>query len=271
MFDNLGNWGETRPVPFRGERSAGETGRLSRHAGSGRCARLGGMQTIGLVGGMSWESSAVYYKLINTGVEERLGGLHSAKSVLSSVEFSELTAAQAGGRWDDVAAMVAGAARGVEAAGADFLLLCTTTFHKVADLVESSVSIPMLHLGDVVAEAIKDHGISSVALIGTAFTMEHDFFTDRLASHGLEVLVPDAQHHAEIDRIIYEELVHGRVLDSSRRTVVGLIDELWDAGAKGVVLGCTELELLVKQADSELPVFPCTTLHVKAALDRALA
>jgi aspartate racemase len=228
------------------------------------------MQTIGLVGGMSWESSAVYYQLLNTGVEERLGGLHSARSVMSSVEFSELTAAQAEERWDDVAQMLTHAAGAVERAGADFLLLCTTTFHMVADQVEEAISIPLLHLGDVVADAITAHGISSVAFIGTAFAMERSFFTDRLASHGIQVLVPRPEHHEEIDRIIYEELVHGRVLDSSRRTVVGILEEIWDAGAMGVVLGCTELELLVKQADSELPVFPCTTLHVKAALDRAL-
>jgi aspartate racemase len=229
------------------------------------------MQTIGLVGGMSWESSASYYKLLNTGVEERLGGLHSAKSVLSSVEFNELTAAQREDRWDDVAELLSTAARGVQAAGADFLLLCTTSFHRVAEQVEAAIDIPLLHLGDVVADAVKAHGISSVAFLGTAFSMERRFFTERLESHDLQVLVPEDKHHDEINRIIYEELVHGRVLDSSRRYVVGLIDDLWDAGAKGIILGCTELELLVKQADSELPVFPCTRLHVEAALDRALA
>jgi len=229
------------------------------------------MQTIGLVGGMSWESSAEYYKLLNLGVEERLGGLHSAKTVMTSVEFAEVTALQEEDHWDEVAEILAAAARGVEAAGADFLMLCTTTFHRVAEQVEAAVDIPLLHLADVVAESIKQQGLDAVALIGTSFAMERSFFTDRVASHGISVNVPEEPHHAEINRIIYEELVHGKVLDPSRRTIVGLIDELWDAGAKGIILGCTELELLVKQADSDLPLFPCTTLHVQAALDRALA
>jgi len=229
------------------------------------------MQTIGLVGGMSWESSAEYYKLLNLGVEERLGGLHSAKTVMTSVEFAEVTALQEEDHWDAVAEILAAAARGVETAGADFLMLCTTTFHRVAEQVEAAVDIPLLHLADVVAESIKQQGLDAVALIGTSFAMERSFFTDRVASHGISVNVPEEPHHAEINRIIYEELVHGKVLDPSRRTIVGLIDELWDAGAKGIILGCTELELLVKQADSDLPLFPCTTLHVQAALDRALA
>lgn len=229
------------------------------------------MQTMGLVGGMSWESSAEYYKLLNLGVEERLGGLHSAKTVMASVEFAEVTALQEEERWDEVAEILARAARGVEAAGADFLMLCTTTFHRVADQVEAAVDIPLLHLADVVAGEIHAQGLDRVALLGTSFAMERKFFTDRFASQGVDVIVPAEEHHPEINRVIYEELVHGKVLDSSRRTVVGLIEALWDAGAKGVILGCTELELLVKQADSDLPLFPCTTLHVKAALDRALA
>lgn len=229
------------------------------------------MQTIGLVGGMSWESSIEYYRMLNTGVEERLGGLHSAKIVMASVEFAELTALQQAERWDDVAALLAEAAKGVERAGADLLLMCTTAFHKVADTVEAAVDIPFVHLADVVAEAAKAKGLTKLGLIGTRFTMERDFFTDRIASHGIEVVVPDARHFDTVDAIVYDELVHGKVLDSSRRAVVSIVDELWDAGAQGVVLGCTELELLVKQADCELPVFPCTTLHVAAALDRALA
>jgi len=229
------------------------------------------MQTIGLVGGMSWESSAEYYKLLNLGVEERLGGLHSAKTVMASVEFSEVTALQEEERWDEVAEILGAAAKGVEAAGADFLMLCTTTFHRVAEQVEAAVDIPLLHLADVVAESVKAHDLDSVAMIGTTFAMGRTFFTDRIASHGLRVLVPDPEHHDMINKTIYDELVHGKVLDSSRRKIVGIVEELWDAGAGGVILGCTELELLVHQADSELPVFPCTTLHVQAALDRALA
>ena len=229
------------------------------------------MLTIGLVGGMSWESSAEYYKLLNQGAEQRLGGLSSAKIVLSSVEFGELTDLQREERWEEIAEILASAARGVEAAGADLLLMCTTAFHRVAEQVEAAVDIPMLHLADVVASAIKAQELDAVAFLGTSFAMSRTFFTDRLASHGLSVLTPPEEHHETINRIIYEELVHGRVLDASRRTVVGLIGELWDQGAEGVVLGCTELEMLIKQPDADLPLFPCTTLHVEAALDRALS
>jgi aspartate racemase len=229
------------------------------------------MLSIGLVGGMSWESSLQYYKLLNETVEERLGGLHSARLVLSSVEFAELTELQEAGRWDDVAALLSGAARGVEAAGADLLLMCTTAFHTVADQVEGAVSIPFVHLADVVARACTARGLGSVGLLGTSYAMQQPFFVDRLASHGLRVVVPDVRHHETINAIIYDELVHGKVHDSSRAAVVKVIDELWDDGAEGVILGCTELELLVKQADCEIPVFPSTTLHVEAALDLALA
>jgi aspartate racemase len=229
------------------------------------------MQTIGLVGGMSWESSAAYYEALNRGVEERLGGLHSAKTVLSSVEFAEVTAMQEAEDWEGVAKVLAVAAQGVERAGADFLMLCTTTFHRVAEQVQEAVDIPLLHLGDVVAEACVAAGVEKVALLGTRFAMSRTFFTERISRHGLGVIVPaDAAHHDELNRIIYDELVHYQVLDDSRRTVVGMIDGLWDAGAGGVILGCSELELLVKQADSEIPVFGCTSLHVEAALDRAL-
>jgi len=229
------------------------------------------VQTIGLIGGMSWESSAAYYQDLNVGVEKRLGGLHSAKTVMASVDFDEVNALQEEERWDEVADVLTRAAQGVERAGADFLMLCTTTFHRVAEQVEAAIDIPLLHLADVVAEACKEHRLDAVAFIGTSFAMERSFFTDRIASHGLEVHVPDARHHETINRIIYDELVHGKVLDASRRTVVSLVDELWDAGAGGLILGCTELELLVKQADADIPVFPCTSLHVAAALDRALA
>lgn len=229
------------------------------------------MQTIGLVGGMSWESSAAYYEALNRGVEQRLGGFHSARTAMTSVNFAEVTALQEAEDWDGVAAILREAALSVERAGADFLMLCTTTFHRVAEQVQDSVSIPLLHLGDVVAAACKEQGVETVALLGTKFAMSRTFFTDRIASHGLGVLVPEPAHHDELNRIIYDELVHGKVIDDSRRSVVNLISELWDAGAGGVILGCSELELLVRQADSELPVFGCTSLHVAAALDRALA
>lgn len=228
------------------------------------------MQTIGLIGGMSWESSAVYYRDLNLGVQERLGGLSSPKLVLSTVDFAEVTHLEDDERWDQIGQLLAEAARGVERAGADFLLLCTTTFHKVADAVEAAVGIPLLHLADVVAQACLDQGMKRVGLIGTQVAMSESFFIDRMARSGLEVIVPDASHHAWLNSAIYEELVHGMVLPRTRNRVVGIIEELWDAGAGGVLLGCTELELLISQADVELPVFPCTTLHVQAALDRAL-
>ena len=174
-------------------------------------------------------------------------------------------------RWDQVGELLADAARGVERAGADFLLLCTTTFHKVADKVADAVDIPLIHLGDVVAETCLEQGVTTVGLLGTRVAMAESFFIDRLASHGVEVIVPRVEHHDWMNAAIYDELVHGNVVAATRRRMVQVVDELWDAGAKGVLLGCTEIELLIRQADVDLPVFPCTTLHVEAALDRALA
>ena len=229
------------------------------------------MQTIGLVGGMSWESSAVYYRDLNLGVQQRLGGLSSPRLVLSTVDFAEVTHLEDEQRWQQIGDLLADAARGVERAGADFLLLCTTTFHKVADQVEAAVGIPLIHLADVVARACLDQGMTTVGFIGTKVAMSDGFFTDRLATHGVTAIVPAVEHHEWLNAAIYEELVHGHVLDTARRRVVSIVEELWDAGAEGVLLGCTELELLIHQADVELPVFPCTSLHVQAALDRALA
>jgi len=228
------------------------------------------VQTIGLVGGMSFESSLVYYRDLNVGVQERLGGLSSPKLVLSTVDFAELTALEYDERWDQIGDLLAQAARGVEQAGADFLLLCTTTFHKVADQVESAVGIPLIHLGDVVAQACLAQGVTKVGFIGTTVAMQDPFFSDRLARHGVEMIVPPEETHPMINAAIYDELVHGNVIDDTRRNVVGVTEEMWDRGAGGLLLGCTEIELLIKQADVELPVFPGTTLHVNAALDRAL-
>jgi aspartate racemase len=228
------------------------------------------MQTIGLVGGMSWESTAVYYRDLNIGVRDRLGGLSSPKLVLSCVDFAELTALEEAERWPQIGELLAEAARDVERGGADFLLLCTTTFHKVADQVEAAVDIPLLHLGDVVAEEVRSQGVSRVGFIGTTVAMSDGFFADRLARHGLETVMPDPSHYDLLNRAIYDELVHGQVVDATRRRVLGVLEELWDVGVEGALLGCTELELLIKQADAELPVYPCTTLHVNAALDRAL-
>ncbi len=229
------------------------------------------MQTIGLIGGMSWESSAAYYRLLSEGVQQRLGGFSSARTVMTSVDFAEVTRLQGDEDWDAIAQILVDAGRGVERAGADFLLMCTTTFHRVAEQVEAAVSIPLVHLADVVAEEAAARRITQVGLIGTKFTTSRTFFTDRIESHSIDVTVPREEAQDLLDRIIYDELVHGKVTDASRREVVRVVEDLWDRGVGGVILGCAELELLVRQADVELPVLPCTTLHVTAALDRALA
>ena len=229
------------------------------------------MLTIGMLGGMSWESSAEYYRLANELVRERVGGLHSADCILLSVDFADIESLQASGSWDDAGKLLANAAGRLEAAGADLLLLCTNTMHKVADQVADAVRIPLLHLADATAAAIQDAGLRTVGLLGTAFTMEQDFYRDRLRSNGLTVLVPDADNRALVHSVIYEELCLGIITPASRAAYVGVIDRLVEAGAQGVVLGCTEIELLISQADSRVPVFPTTRLHVQAAVDRALA
>lgn len=219
---------------------------------------------------MSWESSALYYQLINEGVRDRLGALHSAKLVMSSVDFAEIEQLQSAGDWDAAGRILAEQSRGLEAAGADFLVLCTNTMHKVASAIEEAVSIPLLHLADTTADAVTNAGIRTVALLGTAFTMEQDFYKERLASHGLTVVVPDEAQRQIVHQIIYEELVLGVVRDESREEYVQIIDSLHDLGAEGVILGCTEIELLIGAQDSSLPVFPTTRLHAEAAVQMAL-
>ncbi|AVZ73419.1 aspartate/glutamate racemase [Streptomyces lunaelactis] len=228
------------------------------------------MRTIGLIGGMSWESSAEYYRLLNELVRERFGGLHSAKCILHSVDFAEIEELQAAGDWERAGEILAEAARGLQAAGADLLLICTNTMHKVAGQVEAAVSVPLLHLADATADAVRARGIRRVGLLGTAFTMEQDFYRDRLAGHGLEVLTPDAEGRALVHRVIYEELCLGVVREESRAAYQDVIGKLVAAGAEGVVLGCTEIELLIGEKDSPVPVFPTTRLHAEAAVDAAL-
>lgn len=227
--------------------------------------------TIGMLGGMSWESSAEYYRLANELVRDRLGGLHSARCVLLSVDFAEIEAMQADARWDEAGATLAGAAKQLEHAGADLLVLCTNTMHKVAEQIEDAIDIPLLHLADATAVAVRRTGQDTVGLLGTAFTMEQDFYRRRLASHGVRVLVPEAGDRATVHAVIYDELCLGIVTEDSRAAYRAIIDRLVAAGAQGVVLGCTEIELLVTQADSPVPVFPTTRLHVEAAVERALA
>lgn len=227
--------------------------------------------TIGLIGGMSWESTAAYYRLANELVRERLGGLHSARLLLASVDFAEIEQLQTRGDWDAAGALLADVARSLEAGGAELLLLCTNTMHKVAPAIEAATTIPFLHLADATAAAVRAAGLTRVGLLGTAFTMEQSFYRERLESHGLEVLVPSAVDRAEVHRVIYEELCQGRVLDASRAQVSAIIAGLAEAGAAGVILGCTELELLIGPADSTVPTFPTTRLHVEAAIDAAFA
>ena len=229
------------------------------------------MRRIGLIGGMSWESSAEYYRLLNETVRDRLGGLHSAECLLFSVDFAEIEAMQVQGRWDDAAARLVEAARALEAGGAELLVLCTNTMHKVAGAVEAAVSVPLLHLADTTAAAVREQGVATVGLLGTAFTMEQDFYRDRLAGHGLTVLVPGEDDRALVHRVIYDELCLGVVREASRTAYQAVIARLVEAGAQGVVLGCTEIELLVGPQDSPVPVFPTTRLHVLAAVDAALA
>ncbi|MFE6129698.1 aspartate/glutamate racemase family protein [Streptomyces sp. NPDC056437] len=228
------------------------------------------MRTIGLIGGMSWESSAEYYRLLNEFVRERLGGLHSARCVLHSVDFADIEELQAAGEWERAGELLADAAKGLEAAGAELLLICTNTMHKVAGQVEAAVSVPLLHLGDATADAVRAAGLGRVGLLGTAFTMEQDFYRDRLAGHGLDVIVPDAEGRALVHRVIYEELCLGVVREESRTAYQEVIAALVAAGAEGVILGCTEIELLIGAGDSPVPVFPTTRLHAQAAVDAAL-
>ena len=227
-------------------------------------------KTIGLLGGMSWESSADYYRLLNELVRERRGGLHSARCVMLSVDFAPIEQLQIAGDWSRAGELLAADARRVEAAGADLLLLCTNTMHKVFEQVQAAIGIPLLHIADVTAGAVVAAGLSRIGLLGTAFTMEQDFYSGRLAGHGLTVLVPDAQGRAEVHRIIYDELCLGVVREDSRQRYREEIARLVAAGAQGVVLGCTEIELLVGADDSPVPIFPTTRLHVEAALDVVL-
>jgi aspartate racemase len=229
------------------------------------------MKTIGMIGGMSWESSIEYYRLTNQAVRQRLGGVHSAKSVMVSVDFSEIEALQQSGRWDEAASLMVRAARQVERGGADFLIICTNTMHRMAEEVSRAISIPLLHIADATAEQVLARGFKKVGLLGTRFTMEEDFYRGRLESKfGLEVLVPDQAGRDLVHRVIYEELVVGTIDLESKQAYQQVIQQLAERGAQGVILGCTEIGLLVKEADSPLPLFDTTAIHALAAVDYAL-
>lgn len=229
------------------------------------------MRTIGLIGGMSWESSAEYYRILNEGVRDRLGPTASARCLLWSFDFSEIEALQHRGAWDELGAMMVDAAQRLEAAGCDLILICTNTMHLLAPRVEAGVSIPLLHIADPTAEAIKAAGLKKVGLLGTAFTMEQDFYKGRLSErHGLSVVVPGDDDRAAVHRIIYEELVAGKIQRASRIAYQEVIGRMVEDGAEGIILGCTEIMLLIGADDSPVPIFDTTALHAQAAIERGL-
>ena len=229
------------------------------------------MKTIGLIGGMSWESTRHYYALLNEAVKARLGGLHSARCILSSIDFGELEPLQREGRWEEAGAMLNRAALGLERAGAGLVLICANTMHKVADQAVRGVRIPLLHVVDVTAERIRAAGLRRVALLGTRYVMEEDFYRRRLAErHGLTVTVPEKADRDEVNRVIYEELVLGRVEARSKARYLAIMNALVAGGAQGVIAGCTEIGMLVGQADLAVPLFDTTELHARAAVERAL-
>jgi aspartate racemase len=230
------------------------------------------MQMIGLIGGMSWESSAEYYRILNQGVRDRLGPTASARCLLWSFDFSEIEELQHKGDWNGLEARMVDAARCLEAGGAEVLLICTNTMHRMAPAVQAAVGVPLLHIADPTAERIKAAGFSKVGLLGTAFTMEHDFYKGRLSErHGLQIVVPGDEDRATVHRVIYEELVAGRATEKSRDAYRGIIARLVADGAEAVILGCTEIMLLVRAEDSAVPIFDTTAIHAQAAVEMALA
>jgi aspartate racemase len=228
------------------------------------------MKTIGLLGGMSWESSVEYERIINTEVRRRLGGVHSGDLLVRSYDFGAIELMQEAGDWDGAGSLLAADARRLQDAGADLILLCTNTMHLVAPAIEEAIDVPFLHLADATARAVIGAGIDAVALLGTRFTMEMDFYRGRLESHGLRVLVPDEADRIVVNDVIYDELVQGQIVDSSRDVYLEVIDRLVGAGAQGVIAGCTEIELLVTPSDVAIPFFPTTRIHALAGVDAAL-
>ncbi|WP_462148122.1 aspartate/glutamate racemase family protein [Pseudoalteromonas gelatinilytica] len=229
------------------------------------------MKTIGLIGGMSWESTQSYYQLLNQGVKNKLGGLHSAKIVLVSLDFAHISVLQQQQDWPQMAEILIKAAKQVEAAGADYLLICTNTMHKLAEQVQAAVAIPLLHIADAVGENLIQHNFKKVALLGTQFTMEQDFYKQRLTDKfAIEVLIPDAQGRETVHRVIYDELCKGIISPESKAEYLTIIDNLTQQGAEAIILGCTEIALLVQQADTSIPLLDSTALHCAMALENSL-
>ncbi|MFO7828000.1 MAG: aspartate/glutamate racemase family protein [Bacteroidales bacterium] len=229
------------------------------------------MKTIGLLGGMSWESSLVYYKIINEKVKEMLGGHHSCECIMYSVDFDPIKKLQHENKWQELTQIMIDAAQKIEKGGAQMLTICTNTMHKMHDDVQNNISIPVLHIADATAEAIKEKDIKTIALLGTKFTMEHDFYKGRLIKeHGIEVLTPEGDDLETVHNIIYDELVLGIIKDESREAYQKIIEKLAEKGAMGVILGCTEIPLLIKQHDVSIPVFDTTTIHAKKTVEYAI-
>lgn len=230
------------------------------------------MKTIGLLGGMSWESTVSYYRIINETVKEKLGGLHSAKLVLHSQDFEEIASLQRAGDWDEAGRRLARAAQSLRSAGAGFLVICTNTMHVVADPIEAAAGIPLFHIVDPTAEEIRRSGLKKVGLLGTRFTMEQDFYKHRLRNrHDLDALVPDEADRDTVHKVIFDELCRGIVRDESRQAYRAIIRRLVDRGAQGIILGCTEIAMLISPGDAPVPVFDTTALHARKAAEHALA
>ncbi|MGX4257050.1 aspartate/glutamate racemase family protein [Bacillus sp. YH3-2-B2] len=229
------------------------------------------MKTIGLIGGMSWESSAEYYRIINEEIKKKLGGLHSAKCLLYSVDFKEIEHYQSIGAWDKAGEALGQVARSLEKAGADFIVICTNTMHKVLGYIQEMITIPILHIADATAEQIIRQDIRSVGLLGTKYTMEQDFYKSCIASHDINVIVPDDDERELINNIIYQELCLGEIKQSSKNIYKKIMNNLVDRGAEGIILGCTEIGLLVKAEDSKVPLFDTTLIHAQKAVNKSLS
>ncbi|WP_430409058.1 aspartate/glutamate racemase family protein [Kordia sp.] len=228
------------------------------------------MKTIGLIGGITWQSTILYYQVLNTLAAERLGGKHSAKCIIHSVQFEEIHKLQAEGRWDLLDELMANAAKSLENAGADCILICANTMHLTIETVRNNVSIPVIHIAEATAEKIVAKELKTVALLGTKYTMEKDFYKDVLASFGIKTLIPNDEDRDEIHRVIYDELSKGELKPSSKQAYLDAIERMQQAGAEGIILGCTEIPLLIKQEDVAIPVFDTTTIHATKAMDLAL-
>ena len=251
--------------------SANQSNAAKQSAKQSSSKNLSKQRTLGIIGGMSWESTEIYYRLINEGIKAKLGNLHSADLLLHSVDFAPIEALQAKGAWDEMGAILANSGKRLQAAGAKGLLIATNTMHKVVDDVQAATNLPIIHIADVTAAAIKQQGFTKVALLGTQFTMTQDFYKQRLIDVGLQVLIPETDARAEVHRIIYEELCQGQLIGSSRQYYQQVIQDLANKGAEGIILGCTEIGLLIQQADSPIPVFDTTAIHAAAAVDFLLS